>query len=198
MSEENKQEQAIEQAPVEQPKEIDIETKFKQMREELEADYKSQIAGLNRAVSEKDKRLQELELSKLDEKARAERELELAREATEKERIELETIRRERSIEKSLLEVGLPVEFSGRVKGETDDAIKEDAKILKEFIDKQIEQGVEKWRNDKLGGKGPETGNTPAVGDLQQLYKKAKEANKKAEVIAIKRQAAAQGIELKL
>lgn len=198
MPEEIKQDQATEQDQVTETAEPTLDEKLAEIEAKLEAKYKSQIAGLDKKVSEQSKKLQDAELAKLDEKARAEEEIRIAQEERDRIKTETENIRRERMIEKVLLENELPVEFAKRISGDTEDNVKEDAKILKDFIDKQVEAGVEKWRNETLGGEGPKASSTPQAGDLQGLYNEAKKNNHKAEIVAIQRQAAKDGIELKL
>jgi hypothetical protein len=167
--------------------------------------HKKEIAGLNRRNSELEKALKEkedhekeLELKSLDEKERSKRELELAKE--EKKKIEEETqkLKIERIIDKSLFDVGLPQEFAKHINGETEEEIKDDISGLNEFINKQVEDRIEKEINKRLSGNKPIGNDKPVdVNNLQSAYDKAKENNNGPLKIAILRKAKEEGIDIK-
>jgi cell division septum initiation protein DivIVA len=181
--------QANQQGP-----EINVEELVSKAIEDVKLQLKSEISGLNRRNSELEKELKKKDLEKLSEKERIQAELDEARE--EKKRIEQEAaeIIRGRNVDKELYDAGLSVEFAKRVIGQTEEEIKADVKALKKFIDAEINKGIEAEVNRRLSGKPPQAGGPVEKGNLQTLFDDAKKRNRMEEMIAVKRQAARQGI----
>lgn len=127
--------------------------------QELETS-KKEIAGLNRKNTEYEKTIQTKELEKLNEKERAEAELEIKRKEKDHLDSEIKNLARSRIVDKTLFDSGMPSDFSDRIKGDNEDEIKADVKKLNEYIDKIVIERVTKQVNEKLGGKAPVAGNT--------------------------------------
>ena len=174
MSEENKQAQPSEEQVKEpEKKELNIEDRIAEIEKNLEAKYKSQIAGLDKKVSEQSKKLEEAELAKLDEKTRAAEEIRIAQEERDRIKNETEALRRERLIEKALIEAGLDPKFSDRIKGKEPEEIAEDVKNFKEFLSGEAKRISEAEINARLGGEKPKSGETatPAKMTLEEIEK---------------------------
>ena len=160
-------------------------------------EQKKQIAGLDRTNSDLQKKLEEEKLSKLDEKTRADEELKKAREERERVERETEQLKRDRLIEKSVFDAGLPGEFAKRINGQTEDEISKDVKAFTGFIEAEVNKRVEVEVNKRLGGTSPEGGETPKLDDLQLAYNKAKEKGDQPTMIAILRKASSDGVQIK-
>ena len=141
------------------------------IRKEVAEQFKSELAGMNRAVSKAEenekalkKQLKEKELSAMSEAEKAKAyEAEIAERKKELEAIEAEssTLKRQRIIDNVLSseEVSLPLDiFETRINGETEEEIKEDAAKLKGYITAEIEKGIEAEVNRRLAGKKPVLG----------------------------------------
>lgn len=195
---EDENQQPVEAKPKEAEKTTDIDARLKEIEANLESKYKSQIAGLDRKVSELTKEKEEIELSKLDDKTRAEEEIKRAQAEKDKILAETERIKLDRVIDKALFDSGLSSDLASRIQGNNENEVLKDVKSFKEMLDIQIQAGIEKEINSRLGGKSPDSDKSSAIGDLQALYNAAKKLNKKAEIIAIKRQAARENFNLNL
>ncbi len=146
------QDQAVEQDKVAEPNELEVRIA------ELENRYKSEIKGLNRRISEREKELKAYEREKMseEEKREAERkELEEARVALERERKSFTT---QKLIESELQSVGLSLDFAKRIHGETEDEIKADVQALNELFNSNVTKVAEKTINERLSGKSPKSG----------------------------------------
>ena len=157
---------------------------------------KKEISGLNRVNSELQDALKEERKSKLTDQEKAQQDLEDARKETEKEKQETARLKKERLIESAIFDAGLPGEFAKRINGETEEEIKQDVKALQGFIEVEVNRQVEVEVNKRLGGKSPEGGETPKLDDLQLAFNKAKEKNDQPAMIAIRRQASRNGVEI--
>lgn len=187
---------APDQAVQQEPGKINVEELVSKAIEEVKEKFKSEVAGLNRRNSELEKELKKKDLEKLSEKERIQAELDEARK--EKERIEREAadIVRGRNVDKALYDAGLAQDFAKRIIGDTDEEIKADVKTLKKFLEAEINKGIEAEVNKRLAGKAPQQGGPTTPGDLQSLFNAAKAKNSGPEMIAIRRQAAREGITL--
>lgn len=122
---------------------------------EIEKKYKSEIAGLNRKVSETEKKARELELEKLSEEEKLKKILE----DQKNEIAQNEKIKRDLLIGNKLLSAGLqPEKYAKRVIGMTEDEIENDILELKNLLKSDAELLAEKKINEKLSGKTPEAG----------------------------------------
>ncbi len=141
---------------------VDVQAKIDAAINEVSNNFKSEIAGLNRKNSEMQETLKQKEL---EGKSDAEK-TELMR--LEKEKIEQEIValNRGRLIDKHLDSAGLPLEFAKRISGEDEANIEIDIREFSEYIDKLAQEKADKIINERLGGKPPEGGETPAVGEI--------------------------------
>jgi hypothetical protein len=155
---------------------------------------KNEIAGLNKANSKLQKELEAKELEKLDAKTRAQQEIELAQKEKEKILQETEEIKRQRIIETAVFDAGLPKDFAKRINGANEEEIAKDVKALTAYFEAEVNKRVEVEVNKRLGGKVPQGGTPPDLGDLQTAFNKAKEKGDMPQMIAIKRQASKDGI----
>lgn len=152
---------------------------------ELKAESAKEIAGLNRRISQMDKALKDAELAKLNETERAKAEIELAK--TERDNIlkETEQLKRARMIDVAIVDAGLPLDFANRIKGTTEDEIKEDVKVLKEWLDKTVNQKIAETTNQILSGKAP-TQSAPPAGSITRASFEALSQVDKNKVLAAK------------
>ena len=125
--------------------------------EKLESQYKSEIAGLNRKISEKDEALKRFEREKMTEAERIEaerKEIETERARISAERLALTN---QKIIESELRSAGLPLEFAKRIQGQNESDIKSDVLALKDLFQTSVTQVVEKTVNERLSGKPPKS-----------------------------------------
>lgn len=139
-----------------------IEQAKKDIFAEVDSKYKTEIAGLNRKVSEVTKERDDARKAKMTEEERVKAELEEARTQAESARKEAENYKRSTLINKLLSENGLPIEFETRIQGKTDDEIKADVTALKKYIDAQVKAISENEVNKRLGGEPLKRGDKPA------------------------------------
>lgn len=158
--------------------------------------HKKQISGLDKRNSELENELKEERKSKLTDQEKAQQDLEDAKKETEREKQETARLKKERLIEKSVFDAGLPSEFAKRINGETEEEITKDVKAFKDFIEVEVNKLVEVEVNKRLGGKSPEGGETPKLDDLQLAYNKAKEKGDQPKMIAILRKASSEGVKI--
>lgn len=126
---EHDQEQAAEQQEPDQKEE-----QQEQAEQQAPADnYKAEIAGLNRKVTELKKQLDQANMT-------AEQKAEAARQ--EKKQLEQETInlRRSLAIEKELADANIPQDLADRVKGNTPEEIQEDIQKFKTYLDGLVKE----------------------------------------------------------
>jgi len=161
-------------------------------KELLKSEFKSQIDGLNRTVSEREKRIKELEREKMShEEQEQDRIKELEQ---EKERAESEL--RKSLIAKHLFNAGLnPEVYANRVIGNTEEEISSDVELLRSQYDTDLKTRLEQEKNKLFAGKAPEAGAAPKD-DLKTQYENLVKSGKTAEALAIKRQASREGINL--
>jgi hypothetical protein len=145
---------------------VDVQEQIKKEIEALKEQSKKEIAGLNKRNSELEKLLQQKDLEKLTEEERLKKEVELARQ--EKERIEKETkeLNRQRLIDKSLFDAGLPQDFAKRITGDDVESIQNDVKAIEDFLNQQAEKKAEALINKRLAGVAPEQGAQTPAGTL--------------------------------
>lgn len=157
----------------EEQEQVVEENTIEQRMAALEAKYKSEIAGLNRKVSEKDEAVKRYEREKMSDTER----LEAERKEIEAERAKIEserkTLTNQKITEAELRNAGLSLEFAKRIHGETEAEIKADVQALKEMFESNVSQVVEKVVNERLAGKSPkgteETKNTIARSEFDKL-----------------------------
>lgn len=169
---------------------------YQKLLKELE-NSKKEISGLNRKISEDEKTLKQKELENLKGIERERAELELIKAEKEKIAREAEELRRSRIVDKALTDMGIPLEFAKHISGSDELEILQNVKEVSDYVDKLVNQRVEKIIAEKLSGKAPVIGNIPVNNDLQSQYNKAKEQGNFTLQNAIKRKASAEGIELK-
>lgn len=158
----------------------------------LEEKFKKEISGLNRKNSELEKEKRELERAKLSEEEKL-----LAEKEDLKAEIEsLEVVKKAAIVAQNLFKAGLPAELTERVKGETEEEIIADIQELETFINQEAEKRAEKIINSRLGGEAPKAGSNADLNSLQAAYNKAKENRDQTGMIAAKRQASLQGVDI--
>ena len=91
---------------------------------------------------------------------------------------------------------GLPIEFAKFISGEEEADIKKSVDELSKYIHDSANKLKEEDINRRLSGKGPAAGSSPDISDLQSAYNEAKKAGNDALKIAIKRQAAREGVQI--
>lgn len=172
MEEKEKQEQAIEQvqapqAQAEQAQAKTIEEIKKELEEQLREQFRIEIAGLNRKVSEAEKKAKELEKSKMtaEELAKAEKE------ELEAERNVLKARARELAIKDALVSVGLPKDLAKSISGETEEEIQASAKALKDLLDAQAKALADAEIQRRFGGKEPAGGVAPKKMTYEEITK---------------------------
>lgn len=134
--------------------EMDVSAEIEKVKEELEQKFKSEIAGLNRKNSELHTILKKKEM---EGKTEAEQKELLLQEKKQIEN-EIEQYKRTIIIDRELNNAGLPVEFAKRIIGQDEANIKEDVRVLKEYVDNLVAQKVDSTIQEKLAGKPPEGG----------------------------------------
>lgn len=160
---------------------------------EIEEKYKKEIAGLNKRVSEFEKKTKALEAEKLTEAEK----IALAQKELEEERTTLKTQLREYTIKEALVGAGLSVELARSISGESKEEIAASVKTLKGILDSEAKKIADAEINKRLGGKPPTGGTAETVTGLQALYDKAKKEGRVADSLAIKRMAATTGEQIK-
>jgi hypothetical protein len=169
-----------------------IDASLKPWQDKFEI-QKAEIAGLNRAISDKDKKIQEMELSKLS----AEDQVKARLDAANAKIAEAETTALELKKTNIVVSKGLDPDFAKLINGKTDDEIKISLETVMSHIDKEVNKRTEKAINDRFGGAAPQGGNPPQNATLQSAYDEAKKKNAMALMTAIKRQASNEGIIIK-
>jgi len=169
-----------------------IDASLKPWQDKFET-QKAEIAGLNRAISEKDKKIQEMELSKLSAEDQVKARLDAAN--AEIERANMTAIELKKS--NAVVSKGLDPDFAKLINGKTDEEIKTSLETVMSHIDKEVNKRTEKAINDRFGGQAPQGGNPPQNATLQSVYDEAKKKNAMALMTAIKRQASSEGILIK-
>lgn len=196
MSEEIKKVEGEDQQPLPVQDEPSQEQTTEQEADEqikaLEDKHKEQLRGLNRKNSELEKEKRELERAKLsdEEKMKAEKE-------DLKAEIEsLELVKKSAIVAQNLYKAGLPTELSDRVNGETEEEIIDDIQVLEKFLNQEAEKRAEKIINGRLGGEAPKAGSSADLNSLQVSYNKAKERKDMPGMLAVKRRASLEGINI--
>jgi DNA repair exonuclease SbcCD ATPase subunit len=195
MSDENQaQVEKQEQGNTETPdKKTELDEAIKNATDSL----KKEIAGLNRRNSQledelKEKAREKMSADELAEAKRHEAEEELKRLSAEKE-----ALIKDRIVDKYLFESGLPFDlFGARIQGKTEAEIQADIKKLKEFFDTHVAAGVEAETQKRFAGKGPAGSVSKNPDTLQTQYDQAKTKGDAASMIAIKRAAQREGVEI--
>jgi hypothetical protein len=157
--------------------EVDVKAEIEKVKLEMAEQFKSEIAGLNRKNSEYEK---EIKAKELEGKSEAEQKelLLLEKEAIQKEIIELN---RGRIVDKTLNDSGLPLDFAKRIIGADEVSIVADIKVFSEFIEATAQKRAESIINERLGGKTPEAGVSPAGGVDEQI----KQAQQKGDFVTV-------------
>lgn len=166
---------------------------IEKIKKELEERFKAEIAGLNRKVSEAEKKAKELEKSKMtaEELAKAEKE------ELEAERNALKARARELAIKDALVDVGLPKDLAKSISGETEEEIRASAKALKGLLDAQAKALADAEIQKRFGGKEPVGGKSEEKNTFQSMYDDAKKRKDIAGQLEIKRQAYIAGATIK-
>ena len=173
------------QGSPEDNKQTDLEKRL----EALEAKYLKETQGLNKRNSELEKKVKAVELEKMTEAERLEserKELESEKQTVKKERTSL-------MISKELVDAGLAREFAERIKGETEEEIKDDVKWLKEYLATEAQKLAEAEINKRLGGNPPKGGKAETKGTYQQMYDEAVKRKDIGAQLAIAREARSAG-----
>ena len=171
-----------------------IEERIAEVEARLAEKFKTDIAGLNRKVSEVTKERDELKKKTMtDEEVRAaeieeERQLRIAAET------KAEALERKQIIDVELAGVGLPLEFAKYISGKEESEIKTNVNELSEYIKDTANKLKEQEINQRLSGKAPVAGSSPDVSDLQASYNEAKKAGNTALMTAIKRKGRSEGV----
>ena len=152
---------------------------------EAKAEAAKEIAGLNRRISQMDKELKDAELAKLSESERAKAEIELAR--VERDNLLKETaqIKLDAYKDKTLVQMGIPLELRKHLSGDTEEDIASNAKELKDLFEKTVNQKVTETTNQILSGKAPNQ-STPPTGTITRAAYEALSQMDKTKVIAAK------------
>lgn len=139
----------------------------------LEKGYKSEIAGLNRKLSEKDDALKTYQREKMTETERIEAERKELAEERQKIANEKKALTTQKLVESELRGVGLSLDFAKRIHGETESEIKADVQALNDLFNSNVNKVVEKTVNERLAGKSPksteETKNTITRTEFDRL-----------------------------
>jgi len=138
-----------------------------------ELEYRKQISGLDRKVSESEKLIQQKELDKLQGIEREKAEAELIRAENAKIRQENAENKKKRIIDSELFNSGIPSEFAKRINGQSAEEIQADVKEFKSYVEKLATERAEKIINEKLGGKPPVTGTAPGTKVITEAQFKA-------------------------
>lgn len=157
---------------------------------------KSELAGLNRKVSELEKKNSDLEMAKLSDEERMKAEMEAAQSERDRLLAEADALKRSRMVETELNNAGLSIEFAKRIIGTTPEEISADVAALNDFITTQVNEKIENEVSRRLSGAAPQGGGSPEQNDLKSLHAKALKEGRMDTAIAIKRQANNQGIKL--
>ncbi len=121
------------------------------VKKEIETKFKSEIAGLNRKNSELASLLKKKEM---EDKSEIEQ-IEILKKEKQNIENEIKALNRARNIDKLLSEIGLPLEFSGRITGDTEQEIMNDVNNFKAFLDKLAQEKAEKIINERMAGGKP-------------------------------------------
>jgi len=184
------QEQAKTQAQVpDSQAEVQDDSKIR----EIEEKYKKEIAGLNKRVSEFEKKTKALEAEKLTEAEK----IALAQKDLEEERTTLRNQLKEYTIKEALVGAGLSIELARSISGESKEEIAASVKTLKGILDSEAKKIADAEINKRLGGRPPTGGVAETVTGLQAQYDKAKKEGRVADSLAIKRVAATTGEQIK-
>lgn len=156
---------------IEEPK---VEKSIDDIKAEIEAKFKSEIAGLNRKISEYDKDKQARDLEAMDAEQKAAELEKRAAEAEERQR----QFERKLTIDSALNEVGLPLDlYRDRVTGVTEDEIKEDVAKMKAFLDDLVKNRVEAETAQLLKGNPPTRQDNPqgklSLDDIEKIPDRA-------------------------
>ena len=151
-------------SPVIEEPVIDVKAELELAKKELETQFKTEIAGLNRKNSElaNSLKVKELEGKSEEEKTEA---LRLEKEQIEKD---IESLSRGRVIDNKLDSAGLPLEFAKRIIGKDDSEIDADIKGFSEMLNKTAQAIADKIINERLGGVPPKTGDTPKGTEIKR------------------------------
>lgn len=123
---------------------------------EKESKYKSEIAGLDRKVSELSEQLKAKEMEKLTELEREKAELEDLKKQKAEAKAEADALKRGRVVDAELYAAGLPVDiFRGKVTGQTDEEIKADVEAISAHIAGLVSKKAEEEVLTRLKGKDP-------------------------------------------
>lgn len=150
------EDQVIEQdRPEETVKTDDLEILAKE-KAELEERYKKETQGLNRKISELEKAMKEKEREGLDAVERERAELEDLKREREAVKQENERLKRNRLVDAALSEAGIPIDlFADRITGSTEDEIKEDVARLKAYLESVGNSARDSATKEFLKGKTP-------------------------------------------
>lgn len=136
-----------------------LEEAKKELRAEIEQSLKSEIGGLNRKVSEKDKEIKALEREKMSDAEKAKSIIDEANAIAAKATKEYQ----ESMIAKHLFSVGLDKgKFANYIKGETEEEIESAVKVLNETIEARAKELNKSFVDKTLGGEAPKGGSAPA------------------------------------
>ena len=144
-------------SPVIEEPVIDVKAELELAKKELETQFKTEIAGLNRKNSELEKSLKVKELEGKSEEEKTEA-LRLEKEQIEKD---IESLKKGRLVDKHLDSAGLPLEFAKRIVGNDESEIENDIKDFSEMLNKTAQDIADKIINERLGGVPPKAGETP-------------------------------------
>lgn len=158
----------------------------------LEAKFKEELRGVNRRNSELEKEKRELERAKLSE----EEKLKAEKDDLQAEIESLELVKKAAIVAQNLYKAGLPTELTHRIKGDTEEEIAADIQDLDNFLNQEAEKRAEKIINSRLGGEAPKAGSNADLNTLQGIYNKAKEKNDMPGMLAVKRKASLEGVEI--
>lgn len=144
-----------------------IEEATGKVKAEIEAQFKSEISGLNRRNSELEKKLDEEAKAKMDEKERIEFEKKQAKEETEAAKKEADEYRVKLIRERLTHEAELSADFVALLRGESEGDIKTEIEGLKKLIAREAEKHLE----SEYGGKKPtaSTGKAVTWAEIQKM-----------------------------
>ena len=135
---------------------VDVSSEIEKVKIELEQKFKSEIAGLNRRNSELENLIKQKELEGKTEEERNT----LLKEENKRIQEENAKLERERIIDRELSNAGLPLEFAKRITGMDEANIKEDIRVMKEYVDSLVQDKADGIIKERLAGKPPESGVT--------------------------------------
>lgn len=163
----------------------------------IEARFKADIDGLNRANTKLQNENKSLKQATMSAEEIAAQKIKDAEEKANEALKKAQDYERGLAVSKALNDFKLPASMDKRISGNTPEEIAADVKAFNDFVEAIVAERVKAGVASKIGGETPKGGNTAPVETYQQQYDDAKKAGKMDVAISIKRWAVANGKTLK-